>query len=91
MRTSNPPSYDKIFSIYDASGTRNINTALDPHRALLLVNSATTTNTTTVSIKNLDNSTLTLAIAPGATLLPLQVGGIGITTQSTSIRIYGLV
>jgi hypothetical protein len=89
MRTSNPASYDKIFQIYGASGTSNKDTVISPHRGLLLVNSSASVDTT-VTVKNIDNTEITLAIASGATVLPLQVQGIGISSPNTNIRIYGL-
>ena len=92
MRTSNPPSYDKIFSIYAGSGTLSIDTNLSSHRGLLLINTSGSTITNAVTVKNRETATtVTLAIAPGAIVLPLQVQSIGIGTQNTSIYIYGLV
>lgn len=90
MRTSNPASYDKIFVIYGASGTLNKDTKLSNHRALLLINSSASVDTTTVTVKNTDNTEITLAVASGATILPLQAYGIGIASPNSNIRIYGL-
>ena len=89
MRTSNPPSYDKIFAIYSGSGTLT-DYVVPSHRGLLLINTSTTTTTTSTTITNIDGTTVTLAIAPGATLLPLQIWKVTQTTAS-GIRIYGLV
>lgn len=89
MRTSNPPSYDKIFAIYSATGSLT-NYVVPSHRGLLLINTSTSTTTTSTTITNIDGSTVTLAIAPGATLLPLQVWKISQTTAA-GIRIYGLL
>ena len=89
MRTSNPPSYDKIFAIYSASGTLT-NYEVPSHRGLLLINTSTTTTTTSTTITNIDGTTVTLAIAPGVTLLPLQIWKIT-QTSASGIRIYGLV
>jgi len=89
MRTSNPPSYDKIFAIYSATGTLT-DYVVPSHRGLLLINTSTTTTATSTTITNIDGTTVTLAIAPGVTLLPLQIWKIT-QTSASSIRIYGLV
>ena len=91
MRTSNPASYDKIFSIYAGSGVLSTGTNLDFHRGLLLINTTTSAITNAVVVKNVATGELvTLAIAPGSTILPLQVQAIGIASQNASIFIYGL-
>lgn len=89
MRTSTPPSYDKIFAIYNATGTLT-DYVVPSHRGLLLINTSTTTTTTSTTITNIDGTTATLAISPGATLLPLQVWKIT-QTSASGIRIYGLL
>lgn len=91
MRTSTPPSYDKIFSIYSATGTLT-DSIVSNHRALLLINtSATTVNTAITKITNIDGTTTgTIAVAPGATILPLQVWKISVSSSGT-LYIYGLV
>jgi len=92
MRTSNPPSYDKIFSIYTASGTALTDSVVSTHRGLLLINtSATTVNTAITKITNIDGTTTgTIAVAPGATILPLQIWKISVSL-SAGLYIYGLV
>jgi len=97
MRTSNPSSYDKIFEIYNSATTYNggvgIMTAsvVGSHRGLLLVNTNATTSNSTFTITNIDGTTSAIAIAPGATLLPLQIWKLTVASAQGFIRIYGLV
>lgn len=97
MRTSNPPSYDKIFEMYVSTGSyggaAGVMSAytVGIHRGLLLVNTSTTATNTAFTITNLDNTTTTLAIAPGATLLPVQILKLTVTSAQSTIRIYGLL
>jgi hypothetical protein len=97
MRTSNPPSYDKIFEMYNSGTTYNggagIMTAsvVGSHRGLLLVNTNTTTSNSTFTITNIDGTTAPITIAPGATLLPVQIWKLTVASAQGFIRIYGLV
>ena len=97
MRTSNPPSYDKIFEMYNSGTTYNggagIMTAsvVGSHRGLLLVNTSTTTSNTAFTITNIDGTTSAITIAPGATLLPVQIWKLTVASAQGGIRIYGLV
>ena len=97
MRTSNPPSYDKIFEMYISTGSYGGSAgvmsayAVSNHRGLLLVNTSTSTTNTAFTITNIDGTTTTLAIAPGATLIPLQIWKLTVASAQSSIRIYGLV
>jgi hypothetical protein len=97
MRTSNPSSYDKIFEIYNSATTYNggvgIMTAsvVGSHRGLLLVNTSTTASNSTFTITNIDGTTAPITIAPGATLLPVQIWKLTVASAQGGIRIYGLV
>lgn len=97
MRTSNPPSYDKIFEMYVSTGTyggaAGVMSAyvVNQHRGLLVVNTSTTSTNTAFTVTNIDGTTTTLAIAPGATLLPLQIWKLTVASAQSTIRIYGLL
>jgi len=90
MRTSNPPSYDKIFTIYNATGTLT-DYVVPPHRGLLLSNTSTTATNVQFTVTNMDGTTATLPISPGSMVLPLQIQKITVGTSQTTIRIYGLL
>jgi len=97
MRTSNPPSYDKIFEMYLSTstygGAAGVMSAyvVGSHRGLLLINTSTTTTNTAFTITNIDGTTSAITIAPGATLLPLQIWKLTVASAQGGIRIYGLV
>ena len=97
MRTSNPPSYDKITSLYTTNATTMVdgssltNYVLPKHRGLLLVNtSATTTITDKIAITNIDGTSGgNLQVSPGMTLLPIQIWKTTIT-QVSGLYVYAL-
>lgn len=97
MRTSNPPSYDKIFEMYNSGtaygGAAGVMSAyvVGSHRGLLLVNTSTTTSNSAFTITNIDGTTAPITIAPGATLLPVQIWKLTVASAQGGIRIYGLV
>ena len=90
MRTSNPPSYDKIFNIkYAGTDTIARNATIPAHRGLLII--ATATNST-FSFTNIDGTTATIAFVTGSIVLPLQIKSYTYTgTSQTTVSIYGLV
>ena len=96
MRTSNPPSYDKITTLYTtnaatmADGSSLTNYVVPSHRALLLVNNSTTTMITDkITATNIDGTTSNIQVSPGTTLLPLQIWKLTIT-QTSGLYIYSL-
>ena len=97
MRTSNPPSYDKIFDMYISTGSYGGATGVmssyvvGQHRGLLLINTSSSTTNTAFTITNIDGTTSTLAISPGALILPLQIWKLTVASAQSAIRIYGLV
>jgi len=91
MRTSNPPSYDKVFQIMTPSGAVQAqNTALSNHRGLLVINTSTTATNTAITFTNIDGTTCAMAFAPGVTVLPLQIWKYSYTV-ATNMYIYGLL
>lgn len=91
IRTSNPPSYDKIFSIFLANTQVIASGATLPgHRALYIVATATAE----VTFTNIDGTTAAVRFASGTQiLLPLQIKSYTTTgmTGPTSLYIYGLI
>jgi hypothetical protein len=97
MRTSNPPSYDKITSLYTTNaaamvdGSSLTNYVLPSHRAIIVVNtSATATITDKIAITNIDGTSGgNLQVAPGMTILPIQIWKMTIT-QVAGLYVYAL-
>jgi len=96
MRTSNPPSYDQLKTLYTsnattmADGSSLTNYVVPSHRGLLLVNSSTTAMVTDkITATNIDGTTSNIQVSPGTTLLPLQVWKLTVT-QTTGLYIYSL-
>lgn len=88
MRTSNPPSYDKIFPIRTGA-TINVaaNVTIPSHRGLFI----TTTAITTVTFTNIDGTTCDVYFPSGVSyVLPIQVKNYT-SSSTTSIYIYGLL
>ena len=92
MKTSNPPSYDKIFNIkYAGTDTVARGATIPEHRGLLII--ATATNTT-FSFTNIDGTTTTMTFVSGSIVLPLQIKSYTYTGNQgalTNVSIYGLV
>lgn len=89
MRTSTPPSYDKIFQMYSGTGTLSAS-VVSQHRGLFLINTDASINLN-VTATNIDGTTCTLPIPVGATVLPLQIWKLTISAQQSNIKIYGLL
>jgi len=89
MKTSNPPSYDKIFNIkYGGTDTVARGATIPEHRGLLII--ATATNST-FTFTNIDGTTATMVFILGTIVLPLQIKSYTYTGSSqTSVTIYGL-
>ena len=103
LRTSSPPSYDKIFEIFTAGTaatscpkyTSDSGTVLPNHRALFIV----TNNTTTLTVKfyNLDHTTANPSFSTVVfpfncnLILPVQVKFYDVTAGGSTSYIYGLI
>jgi len=88
IRTSNQPSYDKIFQIKNAGTDVIAKTAVIPaHRGLLIV--ATATNST-FTFTNLDGTTCDMIFVTGNFILPIQIRSYTYTGTQTTVSIYGL-
>lgn len=86
LRTSNPSSYDKIFTIRSgATATIAENTQIPNHRALLI----NCTSAGDLAVTNLDDTTSTVTFAVGTILLPLQIKKYAVSTGT--FNIYGLI
>ena len=86
MRTSNPPSYDKVFPIrLGATATIAADAEIPPHRGLLIVSTGTVTG---ITFKNLDNTTSLMYFVAGSIVLPLQIHSY---SGSGTVYIYGLI
>jgi len=97
MRTSNPPSYDQLKTLYIsgatlmADGSSLTNYVVPSHRGLLLVNSSTTAMITDkITATNIDGTTSNIQVSPGTTLLPLQVWKLTVSSGTTGLYIYSL-
>jgi hypothetical protein len=88
IRTSNPPSYDKIFAI-KVAGTDTIaeDATIPAHRGLLVV---ATANNSTFTFTNLDGTTAAMQFTTGSIVLPLQIKSYSYTGTQTTVSIYGL-
>ena len=90
VHVSNPPGYNKVFSIWTGSAVVNVDTVLPVHRALLITNSHVTA-VASVTVTNSDGTTSILTIAPSTTItLPIQIKSYN-TATSTTMFIYGLL
>ena len=89
IRTSNPPSYDKIFPIYLATAVIASGATLPGHRGLYIA----TTATAEVTFTNIDGSTAAVRFPSNTQIvLPLQIKSYTTpSTGSTVIYIYGLI
>ena len=90
IRTSNPPSYDKIFSIFLANTAVIASGATLPgHRGLYIA----TTGTAEVTFTNIDGTTAAVRFPTNTQIvLPLQIKSYTTpSTGSTVIYIYGLI
>lgn len=90
IHVSNPPGYNKIFTI-SAAGSTGITAGdiIPRHRALLITNVATS-GTYSVTVTNSDRTTSVLTIAPSTTLtLPIQI--ISYASANINLFIYGLL
>ncbi len=90
VHISNPPGYNKIFTI-SASGSTGITAGdiIPRHRALLITNSSSSVSSP-VTVTNSDGTTSVLTIAPYTTLtLPIQI--ISYASASANLYIYGLL
>ena len=89
MKTSNPPSYDKIFNIkFGGTDTVARDATIPEHRGLLII--ATATNST-FTFTNIDGTTATMLFILGTIVLPLQIKSYTYTGSSqTTVTIYGL-
>jgi len=91
VHISNPPGYNKIFTIL-ASGSTGITAGdiIPRHRALLITNSSTS-SAVSVTVTNSDGTTSVLTIAVSTTLtLPIQIISYASAT-SANLYIYGLL
>ena len=95
MRTSNPPSYDKIFQIYvgstatitEYSAPASSAMLIPAHRGLLVL----TSDQVTVDFYNLDGTKSTLTFPINTFLvLPLQIKYYDVTAGSGNLYLYGL-
>lgn len=90
MKTSNPPSYDKIFSIkMGATQSVTSGATIPDHRALLII---TTTSPTfgAITFTNMDNTVVSMGFGVGTYILPMQIKSYTYGT-STGVFIYGLL
>ena len=89
IHVSNPPGYNKIFSIWiNTAAIIAVNTVLPAHRALLITNSSTSA-VASVTVTNSDGTTSVLTIAPSTTLtLPIQIKSYN---TAGTMYIYGLL
>lgn len=89
IRTSTPPSYDKIFSIYTAGAIIPSNQTLPGHRGLYIA----TTSTAELTFNNIDGTAATVRFPLNTQIvLPLQIKSYTTpTTGASSIYIYGLI
>ena len=91
IHVSNPPGYNKIFTI-SAAGSTGITAGdiIPRHRALLITNIATSSGTYSVTVTNSDRTTSVLTIAPSTTLtIPIQI--ISYASANANLFIYGLL
>jgi len=89
IRTSNPPSYDKIFAIYTAAAVIASGATLPGHRGLYIA----TTSTAELTLTNIDGTTAVVRFPANTQIvLPLQIKSYTTpTTGPTVIYIYGLI
>lgn len=88
VRTSNLPSYDKIFAIkIGAVNVISPNDIIPHHRGLLV---AATGNSTLFTFTNFDETTCGMQFTTGSIVLPLQIKSYSYTETPTNISIYGL-
>ena len=87
LRSSNHPSYDKIFNIRNGATATIAESAVIPNHRALLVNC---TGAGTLTVTNLDGTTCAIPFTTAdRTLLPLQIKKYAVT--SGTFEIYGLL
>ena len=83
VHVSNPPGYNKVFSIWTTSAVIAAGAVLPAHRALLI------TGTGPVTVTNSDGTTSTLTFTGVNIVLPIQIKSY--TSTATGLYIYGLL
>ena len=83
VHVSNPPGYNKVFSIWTNSAVIAAGAVLPAHRALLI------TGAGSVTVTNSDGTTSILTFSAGNTVLPIQIKSYA--SVSGTLYIYGLL
>jgi hypothetical protein len=90
MKTSNPPSYDNIFSIkMGATQSVTSGATIPNHRALLII-TTTTPTFGAITFTNMDNTVVSMSFGVGTYILPMQIKSYTFGT-SAGVFIYGLL